>query len=55
MLPGKLPSFVKRYADIYGIAARAVEQYTEDIKQGKFPDSDVAEPTTVYGNGSTEE
>lgn len=40
---GYLPKFVKRYADMQGVLSRAVEQYAEDVRQGKFPDD-----TTSY-------
>jgi 3-methyl-2-oxobutanoate hydroxymethyltransferase len=37
MLPGEAPAFVKRYADLYGIAADAVTRYTADVRSGAFP------------------
>ena len=35
---GYLPKFVKRYADIHGSLNKALEEYVEDVKKGKFPD-----------------
>jgi 3-methyl-2-oxobutanoate hydroxymethyltransferase len=32
------PKFVKRYADLKGVAAAAVQDFVSDVKQGKFPD-----------------
>jgi 3-methyl-2-oxobutanoate hydroxymethyltransferase len=51
MLPGEAPAFVKRYADIYGIAAQAVTQYTSDVREGRFPETAQAAPdaAAIYG------
>ena len=35
---GYLPKFVKRYADIHGSLNKALMEYVEDVKEGKFPD-----------------
>jgi 3-methyl-2-oxobutanoate hydroxymethyltransferase len=34
---GYLPKFVKRYADIHSILNKALKDYVEDVKEGKFP------------------
>lgn len=34
------PKFVKRYAELGKIARKAVEQYVEEVKAGKFPDEE---------------
>jgi len=49
MLPGKPPSFVKQYANLFDDALRGVEAYAADVRSGNFP------PTTNgNGNGHTE-
>jgi len=35
---GYLPKFVKRYAQLHEILTQAVEAYSADVKNGKFPD-----------------
>jgi 3-methyl-2-oxobutanoate hydroxymethyltransferase len=35
---GYLPKFVKKYADMQGILTRAVREYADDVRKGKFPD-----------------
>lgn len=35
---GYLPKFVKKYADMQGILTRAVREYSDDVRKGKFPD-----------------
>ena len=34
----KVPSFVKKYADLNGIAVKAVQQYISEVQTDKFPD-----------------
>jgi len=34
------PTFVKRYADLGQLAAKAVRQFTEEVAGGKFPDAE---------------
>ncbi len=55
MLPGEAPAFVKRYADVYGIAAEAVERYSADVRSGVFPAAAQAAPEAspvVYGRSA---
>jgi 3-methyl-2-oxobutanoate hydroxymethyltransferase len=35
---GKAPRFVKRYADLGAEAKRALEDYVEDVREGRFPE-----------------
>ncbi len=35
---GYLPKFVKRYTDIHSILNKAIKEYVEEVKEGKFPD-----------------
>jgi 3-methyl-2-oxobutanoate hydroxymethyltransferase len=37
LLPGRAPSFAKRYADLFGQAAQAVQQYAGEVRSGAFP------------------
>lgn len=37
LTPGRLPRFVKRYADIGGELARAVSAYVADVATGRYP------------------
>jgi len=37
---GYLPKFVKKYADIHELINRAIQEYMDDVKKGKFPDDD---------------
>lgn len=37
---GYLPKFVKKYADIHGSLSKAVREYRDDVKGGKFPDDE---------------
>lgn len=39
-LDGYLPKFVKKYADINELISQAVKGYIDDVKDGRFPDSD---------------
>ncbi|TFG09586.1 3-methyl-2-oxobutanoate hydroxymethyltransferase [Candidatus Thorarchaeota archaeon] len=34
------PKFVKKYADIRSVIVNAVREYSDDVRQGKFPDAD---------------
>lgn len=34
---GRLPKFVKTYADFYNLGKEAVQSYVNDVKQGEFP------------------
>lgn len=34
---GRVPSFVKQYADVGGILAEAAKQYRDDVLKGEFP------------------
>ncbi len=36
---GYLPKFVRKYVDIHEVISRAVKGYIDDVKKGKFPDS----------------
>jgi 3-methyl-2-oxobutanoate hydroxymethyltransferase len=36
---GYLPKFVRKYVDIHEVISRAVKGYIDDVKEGKFPDS----------------
>jgi len=35
---GRLPKFVRRYADLHGVITEAVGNYIEDVRRGAFPD-----------------
>jgi 3-methyl-2-oxobutanoate hydroxymethyltransferase len=35
---GYLPKFVRKYADLHGIMSGAVEAYSRDVREGRFPD-----------------
>jgi 3-methyl-2-oxobutanoate hydroxymethyltransferase len=37
MLPGEVPSFVKRYADLFGAASGAVRSYAREVREGSYP------------------
>ncbi len=52
MLPGEAPSFVKRYADLYDLAAAAAGRFAEDVRAGRFPEQG-SQPGTgaLYGAG----
>ena len=38
ILAGYNPKFVKKYADVQSILARAVRQYADEVRGGVFPD-----------------
>lgn len=44
MLPGPVPKFVRRYADLQGEAAAAASRWAEDVRNGAFPG-----PEETYG------
>lgn len=37
---GRVPSFVKQYADVGGVLSHAAKQYREDVLKSEFPDTD---------------
>lgn len=37
---GYLPKFVRKYADIHQLISRAVKEYIDDVREGRFPDSE---------------
>jgi 3-methyl-2-oxobutanoate hydroxymethyltransferase len=41
---GRLPKFVKRYADVHGAMLEGVERYVEEVRSHRFPEAD-----HVYG------
>jgi len=34
---GRLPRFVKRYADLHGVLLEATRAYAAEVKEGSFP------------------
>ncbi|MCG6157046.1 3-methyl-2-oxobutanoate hydroxymethyltransferase [Rubinisphaera sp. ICM_H10] len=38
MSPGFSPRFLKKYADLHGVASEAIRQYSEEVRSGSFPD-----------------
>lgn len=38
MLPGHQPKFVKKYADVAGTITEAIASFSEDVRQGQFPE-----------------
>jgi len=34
---GRVPRFVKRYADLHGVMLNATEQFIADVAEGSFP------------------
>ncbi|MCJ7486052.1 MAG: 3-methyl-2-oxobutanoate hydroxymethyltransferase, partial [Candidatus Aminicenantes bacterium] len=39
-----MPKFVRRYADLHGVMSKAVEAYSRDVREGRFPD----DPTSYH-------
>lgn len=39
LTPGRLPRFVKKYADLQGIIAEAARSYVAEVRDGLFPDA----------------
>ena len=37
---GLSPKFVRRYADARRVMQDAIEQYLDDVREGRFPDAD---------------
>ena len=37
MLPGPVPKFVRRYADLHEIAAAAAARWADDVRARTFP------------------
>jgi 3-methyl-2-oxobutanoate hydroxymethyltransferase len=37
MLPGPVPRFVRRYADLHGVATEAIKRWAEDVRSKSFP------------------
>jgi len=40
MLPGPVPKFVRRYADLHGAAAEAIKSWAADVRERRFPSKD---------------
>jgi 3-methyl-2-oxobutanoate hydroxymethyltransferase len=40
MLPGAVPKFVRRYADLHGASTEAIKRWAEDVRSKSFPSSD---------------
>ncbi len=40
MLPGPVPKFVRRYADLHGTAAEAIKRWAGDVRSSAFPRSE---------------
>ena len=37
LTPGPAPRFVRRYADLHGVAVDAVRRFADDVRDGRFP------------------
>jgi 3-methyl-2-oxobutanoate hydroxymethyltransferase len=37
---GKVPKFVKQYANVREIITKAVEEFSQDVRNSKFPDDE---------------
>jgi 3-methyl-2-oxobutanoate hydroxymethyltransferase len=40
MLPGTVPKFVRRYADLHGTSTEAIRRWAADVRSKTFPSSD---------------
>jgi 3-methyl-2-oxobutanoate hydroxymethyltransferase len=40
MLPGPVPKFVRRYADLHAVATEAIKRWAEDVRSKSFPSGD---------------
>jgi 3-methyl-2-oxobutanoate hydroxymethyltransferase len=40
MLPGPVPKFVRRYADLHAVSTEAIKRWAEDVRARSFPSSD---------------
>jgi 3-methyl-2-oxobutanoate hydroxymethyltransferase len=40
LLPGPVPKFVRRYADLHVAAAEAIRRWADDVRSGAFPSRD---------------
>jgi 3-methyl-2-oxobutanoate hydroxymethyltransferase len=40
MLPGPVPKFVRRYADLHAASTDAIRRWAEDVRAGTFPSSE---------------
>ncbi len=40
MLPGPVPKFVRRYADLHAVSTDAIKRWAEDVRAKSFPSSD---------------
>ena len=45
----RVPSFVKQYADIYGIAGEALGRFAADVRERRFPQGDQGITGQLYG------
>jgi 3-methyl-2-oxobutanoate hydroxymethyltransferase len=37
MAPGRLPKLARKYADVHGIAIKAIQDFADEIRKGAFP------------------
>ena len=37
---GRMPRFVKQYADLHGVLLKAAQEYAADVASGTFPDAE---------------
>ncbi len=40
MLPGPVPKFVRRYADVHAVATDAIRRWADDVREKNFPSAD---------------